>query len=94
MRISPVEVVILQLPPEPESGTLISPVDDFVMNTFSELSEPVTSPVEVFTVISPASQSSKLTPPVDLSMLNSPDATVFFSVTSPVLPAETRQLQR
>ena len=47
IMISPVSVLISQLPPEADFGTLISPLELAAVKTFSLSSVPVTSPVLV-----------------------------------------------
>ena len=91
--ISPVEVVILQIPPDSVAGTLTEPAEVLVTNIFSVRSVPVTFPVEVLTLILPASQPSKRTEPVFLLISKLSAATVFFMLMLPVLPEEVSARQ-
>ena len=91
--ISPVEHVILHVPPVVESGTFTSPDDEDAWKFFVVSRVPVTSPVLVSTRISPASQPSKVTSPVLRSIFIFSVVIRFSMVRAPVFPVEVKFLQ-
>ena len=83
--ISPVSVVISQISSAAIRGTSTSPVSVSVKKVFSESTVPSTSPVSVLIVMYAASKPSNVTSPVSVVISPRSDASVFFSLTSPVL---------
>ena len=90
--MSPVVVVISQIPPLVHFGTLTSPVVLDAVNILSESSVPVTLPVDIFTKISPASHFEKVASPVVRVIESFSVATVFSNRISPVVPVEIKDL--
>lgn len=82
--MSPVCVLISHMPPVDVLGTLISPVEVLVINTFSESKVPVISPVFDLTEIAEASLLSNMTSPVLLSRVKSSEAITLLSIIFPV----------
>ena len=91
--MSPVCVLISHMPPVDVLGTLISPVEVLVINTFSESKVPVISPVFDLTEIAEASLLSNMTSPVLLSRVKSSEAITLLSIIFPVWFSAEKLLQ-
>ena len=91
--ILPVFVLILQIPPEVESGTFTLPVVVLVLNIFSVRRLPTTSPVIVSISSVSASQSVNVVSPVVLVAVSLPATRTRFISRLPDVPSLVRLAQ-